>query len=67
MRPMKLVYIEWFDSYTASPTWKHLEEYAETRLVCRSVGWLLSEEGGVMVIVPHLAGTDGAVDPIAPH
>ena len=54
---MKLVLIEWLDSHSGRgwQTMERLEQVSEP-LYCRSVGWLVSEEGGCKVIVPHVAG-----------
>ena len=54
---MKLVLVEWLDSH-AGDGWQSLDaikQNAET-VLCRSVGWLLSESEGCKVIVPHISG-----------
>ncbi|MFP5213963.1 MAG: hypothetical protein ACLGPL_11360 [Acidobacteriota bacterium] len=55
---MKLVYIEWVDSFTGPHTWKHLEEIEPEALVCRSVGWLAHDGEDVKVLIPHVAAGD---------
>ena len=54
---MKLVLVEWVDSYSGRG-WKKLDELVDDcePLLCRSVGWLASERNGHKVIVPHLSG-----------
>lgn len=55
---MRLVLIEWVDSYGCSSQWRHLENCTPELLLCRSVGWLLHDGDDVKVIVPHLIETD---------
>jgi len=52
---MKLVLIEWMDSHSGRG-WQSLENLKEDSrpLYCRSVGWLLAEDNGCKVIVPHV-------------
>ena len=54
---MKLVLVEWVDSYSGRG-WRKLSELVEDcePLLCQSVGWLASEKNGHKVIVPHLSG-----------
>lgn len=54
---MKLVLIEWIDSH-AGRGWQDIDELAGAcqPLYCRSVGWLVSEENGCKMVVPHLSG-----------
>jgi len=54
---MKLVLIEWVDSYS-SRGWKPLNDLIDEcePLLCRSVGWLASEKNGSKLLVPHLSG-----------
>ena len=52
---MRLVLIEWLDSYGCSPHWQTLEECRAKPLVCRSVGWLLQDDADCKVIVPHIS------------
>jgi hypothetical protein len=51
---MRLVLIEWVDSYGGTTGWKALGDCTPDVLVCRSVGWLLHDRDDVKVIVPHL-------------
>lgn len=51
---MRLVLVEWLDSYGGTTGWKVLEECTPDPLVCRSVGWLLHDTEQYAVIVPHL-------------
>jgi hypothetical protein len=54
---MRLVLVEWADSYGCSPTWRSLEEGAAPakRLTCKSVGWLFRDDKECKVIVPHIS------------
>lgn len=54
---MKLVFIEWLDSHSGNG-WQRLDDLkGDTRpVVCRSVGWLVSESNGHKTIVPHISG-----------
>lgn len=51
---MRLVLIEWLDSYGGSGGWKALEDCTPDPLLCRSVGWLLHDTEQYKVLVPHL-------------
>jgi hypothetical protein len=54
---MKLVLVEWVDSYSMHG-WKPLDNLIKEcePLLCRSVGWLASKKNGHVLIVPHLSG-----------
>lgn len=53
---MRLVLIEWVDSFGCSSSWQELgEDYDVKPIVCRSVGWLFRDEPDSTVIVPHVA------------
>ena len=62
---MRLVLIEWLDSYGCSPHWQTLEDCHAKPLVCRSVGWLLQDDADCKVIVPHLSESSNA--PVPPQ
>lgn len=53
----KLVLIEWLDSHSGRG-WQSLEDLktAAEPLYCRSVGWLVLENGKCKVIAPHVSG-----------
>ena len=51
---MRLVLIEWLDSYGCTTGWKSLDDVTPDVLTVRSVGWLLHDTELVKVIVPHL-------------
>ncbi len=56
MRELKLVLIEWHDSFGCSPTWADLKSIDDPKpMVCRSVGWLAFDGEDTKVIVPHVA------------
>ncbi|MGI9501859.1 MAG: hypothetical protein ACR2RE_02220 [Geminicoccaceae bacterium] len=52
---MKLVYIEWIDSFGCSTTWTEIKEIAPELLVCVSVGFLAYDGEDCKVIVPHIS------------
>lgn len=53
---MKLVLIEWVDSFGCSSSWQDLDKNYETKpIICRSVGWLFRDGTDCKVIVPHVA------------
>ena len=53
---MRLVLIEWVDSFGCSSTWEELsEDYELKPLLCRSVGWLFRDTEDCKVIIPHIA------------
>jgi len=56
---MRLVLVEWLDSYGCSANWQPLGSVKAEPMVCKSVGWLLHEDERYKVIVPHISdGTD---------
>ena len=59
---MKLVYVEWFDSYGCSPEWVPLARVKAPSLICTSVGWVHLETEEMIVVVPHVTedGHDSA-------
>lgn len=52
---MRLVLIEWLDSYGCSTNWQELADCNPDVLKCQSVGWLLYDGDECKVIVPHLS------------
>tara|TARA_R110002096_G_scaffold222094_1_gene410979 strand:- start:2903 stop:3193 length:291 start_codon:yes stop_codon:yes gene_type:complete len=59
---MRLVLIEWADSYGCSASWTHIERpmQAPKTMVCRSVGWLAYDGQDCKVLIPHVAEIDDA-------
>ena len=57
---MRLVMVEWVDSYGCSASWQPLGGSAPSALTCRSVGWLLHDADDCKVIVPHVSQGDHA-------
>jgi len=55
---MRLVLIDWLDSYGCSSDWRHIESCNPKVLHCRSVGWILYEDADCIVIVPHLSDSE---------
>lgn len=51
---MRLVLIEWEDSYCATG-WQHIADLGVSPLVCRSVGWLVRESEDCKVVAPHIS------------
>jgi len=54
---MRLVMIEWVDSYGCSSNWQILKDCYAKPLLCRSVGWLFHDGDDCKVIIPHLSDT----------
>jgi hypothetical protein len=52
---MRLVLIDWLDSYGCSPRWEGLKDGGPPLLHCRSVGWLTRDGKDAKTIVPHLS------------
>jgi hypothetical protein len=51
---VRLVLVEWVDSYRSLASWMDLEDFPDRPLTCRSVGWLLRDTAECKVIIPHL-------------
>jgi hypothetical protein len=61
-KPMRLVLIEWHDSFGCSSNWQELsDECRPAPMTCRSVGWLFRDDPGCKVIVPHIADVPGGL------
>jgi len=52
---MRLVFVEWVDSYGCSSNWEELEGCSPQLMRCRSVGWLLHDDEDCKVLVPHVS------------
>lgn len=52
---MRLVLIDWVDSYGCSAVWQHLEGATANLMKSRSVGWLLQDDEDCKLIVPHIS------------
>ena len=54
---MRLVCVEWVDSFGCSADWQDLPDVASAPapVTCRSVGWLLHDADDCKTIVPHLS------------
>lgn len=58
---MRLVLVEWVDSFGCSPDWQELDEDRRPApMLCRSVGWLFRDGLECKVIVPHIADVPDA-------
>jgi hypothetical protein len=60
---MRLVLVEWLDSFGCSANWQplnfgDLDESALEPVLCRSVGWLAYDGKKCKVIVPHISEVD---------
>lgn len=56
MAPMRLVMVEWYDSFGCSTNWEELDESRKPEpMLCKSVGWLFRDGPDCKVIVPHVA------------
>jgi len=58
---MRLVLIQWLDSYGCSSDWQDLDACYAKALICRSVGWLLHDGDDCKVIVPHITNPNNGV------
>lgn len=67
---MRLVYVEWEDSYGCSSRWQPLAGLQPEPMICRSVGWLAYRDKRHVVVIPHLTkqepNTDGCGDMTIP-
>ncbi len=52
---MKIVKIEWVDSYGVSPTWESIDNIKDIPHKCISIGFLAFDGDSIKVIVPHLS------------
>ena len=58
---MRLVLVEWVDSFGCSPGWQDLSDDCEPKtMLCRSVGWLFRDGADCKVLVPHVADVPGS-------
>ena len=55
---MRLVLIEWVDSYGCGSQWQALEDCQAKPLICRSVGWLFHDADDCKVVVPHISDSN---------
>ena len=59
MDDMKLVLVEWEDSFGCASDWERLDGCKPQVQTCRSVGWMLYNGDDCKVIVPHVAPKSG--------
>lgn len=53
---MRLVMVEWVDSFGCSSSWQDLDDDCQPKpMLCRSVGWLFRDGAECKIIVPHVA------------
>lgn len=52
---MRLVLIEWVDSFGCSSSWESLEGLNPSVMNCESVGWLAYDGEDFKVVIPHTA------------
>lgn len=52
---MKLVKVEWVDSFGVGSTWQSTSNASDEKHTCISVGYLVKDGENVKVIVPHLS------------
>lgn len=53
---MRLVLVEWLDSFGCSSQWTELSDGGSPKvLVCRSAGWLFYDGDDCKVIIPHIS------------
>lgn len=60
---MRLVFVEWEDSFGCSSRWENLDGCQPSVMLCRSVGWLLHDGDDCKVVVPHVSTPPGADGP----
>lgn len=51
----KLVQVEWSDAFGCASHWESIEDTRAEPVVALSVGWVMRESDGGMLIVPHRA------------
>jgi hypothetical protein len=53
---MRLVLVEWLDSYGCSASWQSIDNPLPAPRVmrCRSVGWLIHDGEECKVLIPHV-------------
>ena len=62
---MRLVLVEWADSFGCSAHWEKLPESPTAKvMICKSVGWLFYDGDDCKIVIPHI--TDDSHDS-APH
>lgn len=55
-KPLRLMLIEWVDSVRPEAEWRHLDDLPKLDIMrCQSVGWLVGDESGVIMLAPNLA------------
>ncbi len=52
---MRLVMIEWQDSFGCSATWQPIDSPKPKPLLCRSVGWLSFDGPDCKLVIPHIS------------
>lgn len=59
-----LTIIDWEDSASlVGATWNAIEEVKKSRpLICKSVGWVASEDKQCVTLVAHISGDDAGGD-----
>ena len=60
---MRLVLIEWVDTFGCSTEWQEICDLSPTVLCCRSVGWLAYDGEDCKVIIPHLSKSHESAPP----
>jgi hypothetical protein len=60
---MRLVFVEWVDSFGCGSGWSFFDGPAPSPVVARSVGWLLHDGKDAKVIVPHVSVPKEGVKP----
>ena len=59
---MKLVKIEWVDSYGAGSAWQEIDNIQDIKHVCISVGYLAFDGKNIKIIVPHISPENKDID-----
>lgn len=59
---MKLVLVEWIDSYGCGTNWETVDDMmAITPHYCKSVGWIVKETDEMILVVPHISPDNGDI------
>ena len=52
---MRLVIIEWIDSYGVGSEWESLDNIIDESHICISVGYLAMDGKNIKVVIPHIS------------
>ena len=58
---MKLVKIEWMDSFGVGTSWESFDNIIDEGHICISVGYLAMDGKNIKVIIPHISPTNDII------